>query len=120
MNQPPGYENSTHPDYVCHLQKAIYGLRQTPKSWYDALTYYLIRMRYKMSEFDNSLFVLHNLGVTIYILIYVDDIILTGSNEALLQQVITTIFKKNSLTYLGLLHYFMTLKCTTPKALSPR
>lgn len=45
------------------------------------------------------------MGVTLYILIYVDDIILTGNNEALIQQVITSLSKKFSLKYLGLLHY---------------
>lgn len=69
MTQPPEYESSTDPDYVCHLKKAIYGLGQVPKAWYDALTNSLIQMGFYMSESDNSLFVLHNLGVTIYILI---------------------------------------------------
>jgi len=107
MTQPPGYENSAHPDNVCHLKKAIYCLLQAPKAWYDALTDSLIQMGFKMSESDNSLFVLHNLGVTIYILIYLDDIILTGSNETLLQQVITSLSKKNSLKYLVFLHYLL-------------
>ncbi|XP_075074686.1 uncharacterized protein LOC142162251 [Nicotiana tabacum] len=56
---------------------------------------------------DNSLFVLHNLEVTIYVLIYVDDLILTGSNETLIQHVITSFLKRFSLKYLGLLYYFL-------------
>lgn len=60
-----------------------------------------------MSRPNNSVFFLHNLGVTIYIFIYVDDIILTSSNDALIQQVITSLSKKFSLNYLGLLHYFL-------------
>ncbi|XP_049345033.1 uncharacterized mitochondrial protein AtMg00810-like [Solanum verrucosum] len=64
-------------------------------------------MGFHMSKSDNSLFVLHNIGVTIYVLIYVDDIILTGSNEVLLQQVVTSLSKTFSLKYLGLLHYFL-------------
>lgn len=64
MAQPPGYEDANHPTYVCHLKKAIYGLRQAPKVWYDALTHSLMRIGFKMSESDNSLFVLHNMGVT--------------------------------------------------------
>ncbi|OIT33410.1 retrovirus-related pol polyprotein from transposon tnt 1-94, partial [Nicotiana attenuata] len=56
---------------------------------------------------DNSLFVMHNPRVTIYVLIYVDDLILTGSNETLIQHVISSLSKKFSLKYLGLLHYFL-------------
>lgn len=64
-------------------------------------------MGFKISECDNSLFVLHNMGVTIYILIYVDDLIITRSDETLIQHVITSLSKDNSLKYLGLLHYFL-------------
>ncbi|PHT77869.1 hypothetical protein T459_15921 [Capsicum annuum] len=54
----------------------------------------LIKMGFRMSESDNSLLVLHKFGVTIYILMYVDDIILTGSNESLLQEVISSLSKR--------------------------
>jgi histone deacetylase 1/2 len=34
MKQPPGYEDNTHPHYVCKLDKALYGLKRAPRTWY--------------------------------------------------------------------------------------
>ncbi|GKF64180.1 ribonuclease H-like domain-containing protein [Tanacetum coccineum] len=34
MHQPPGFVDSTHPDYVCHLQRSLYGLKQAPQTWF--------------------------------------------------------------------------------------
>lgn len=48
--------------------------------------------------------------VTIYILIYVDDLILLGNNETVIRHVITSLLKKNSLKYLGLLHIFLDIE----------
>jgi len=74
---------------------------------YDALTSSLIRMGFKMSKCDNSLLVLHNIGVTIYVLIYVDYLIITDCDKTLIQHVVTSLSKKHSLKYLRLLHYFL-------------
>ncbi|GKG12893.1 ribonuclease H-like domain-containing protein, partial [Tanacetum coccineum] len=34
MHQPPGFVDTTHPDYVCHLQHSLYGLKQAPRAWF--------------------------------------------------------------------------------------
>ena len=38
MHQPPGYEDSIHPNYICKLDKALYGLKQAPRAWYSRLS----------------------------------------------------------------------------------
>ncbi|GKE90285.1 ribonuclease H-like domain-containing protein, partial [Tanacetum coccineum] len=67
MNQPPGFRDSAHPDYECLLQQSLYGLKQAPRAWFQR----------KGTD-------------TAYLLLYVDDIVLTASSEILLQQIIVT------------------------------
>jgi histone deacetylase 1/2 len=80
MKQPPEFEDKDKPHYVCRLDKALYGLKQTPKAWYSRLSLKLIELGFKPSKSDTSLFIYSNNGVTIFMLIYVDDIIVTSSS----------------------------------------
>jgi len=81
MRQPPGFEDSKDPHLVCRLDKAIYGLKQAPRAWYARLSVKLISLGFQASKSYTSLFIYQKLGVTIYMLIYVDDIIVTSSSE---------------------------------------
>jgi hypothetical protein len=65
---------------VCKLDKAIYGLKQAPRAWYSRLSSKLITLGFKASKSDMSLFIYSKGGVMIYMLIYVDDIIVTGNS----------------------------------------
>lgn len=83
MRQPPGFENINSSHYICKLDKAIYGLKQSPRARYYRLSSRLIELGFQPSKSDTSMFIYHNKDVTIFMLIYVDDIIVTGSsNEA--------------------------------------
>ena len=65
---------------MCKLKKAIYGLKQSPRAWYSRLQSALNSQHFKISSADHSLFIKHsNNGVTV-VIIYVDDIIITGSD----------------------------------------
>jgi histone deacetylase 1/2 len=57
MRQPPGFESSSHPGFVCKLDKAIYGLKQAPRAWYSRLSSKLIDLGFKASKSDMSLFI---------------------------------------------------------------
>lgn len=87
MAQPPGFVDQDRPDYVCKLRKAIYGLKQAPHAWYMELRSYLIEIGFSNSISDTSLFILHRGKSIIYVLVYVDDIIVTGNDNALLQHI---------------------------------
>ncbi|XP_019196060.1 PREDICTED: uncharacterized protein LOC109189894 [Ipomoea nil] len=96
MKQPPGYEDPTHPDHVCHLQRSLYGLKQAPRAWFKRLHDFLILAGFKSSKTDVSLF--HYTADTsrVYLLIYVDDIIMMGNDETLINtllQRLATAFK---------------------------
>jgi hypothetical protein len=89
MKQPPRYEDKTKKNYVCKLDKALYGLKQAPRAWYSRLSTKLQSLEFQPSKADTSLFFFNKGGVTIFILIYVDNIIVASSTpiatQALLQ-----------------------------------
>ncbi|KAI9176347.1 hypothetical protein LWI28_001699 [Acer negundo] len=107
MAQPPGFIDLDHPSHVCKLRKAIYGLKQAPRAWYHELHQFLIAARFKNSYVDTSLFVLKIGSTLLYLLIYVDDIILTGNSTAQVEQFVATLAQKFSLKDLGSLSYFL-------------
>jgi hypothetical protein len=81
MRQPPGFENPDAPNYLCKLDKALYGLKQAPRAWYSRLSTKLCDLGFVPSKTDTSLFLFHKEGITIFLLIYVDDIIVTSSSD---------------------------------------
>lgn len=79
MKQPPGYINSDFPDHEFRLNRSLYGLKQAPRAWYHRLSLFLQRLGFIISKADTSLFIRRAADDIIYLLVYVDDIILTGS-----------------------------------------
>jgi hypothetical protein len=75
MNQPSGYENPRFPNHVCRLDKIIYGLKQAPRAWYSKLSIKLLHLGFVTSKGDTSLFIYSKRGITIFLLIYVDEIL---------------------------------------------
>ena len=84
MSQPPGFADHDRPSHVCKLRKSLYGLKQAPRVWYSELKSFLIQVGFSNSLSDTSLFIYKNRGDLIYVLVYVDDILITGSNQALI------------------------------------
>ena len=81
MEQPPGYISKTHPDFVCKLKKALYGLKQAPRAWYGKIAEYLHFCGYLASHSDSSLFIKNSGDLHMVVLLYVDDMIVTGNDE---------------------------------------
>jgi histone deacetylase 1/2 len=106
MTQPPGF---VHQDQtlVCKLQKALYGLKQAPRAWYERLTQTLVQFGFKSSKCDPSLFIYTHKGITLYVLVYVDDILLTGSSSTLLHDLIHKLNSKFALKHMGKPDYFL-------------
>lgn len=82
MIQPPGFEDASKPHHACSLRKALYGLKQAPRAWFDKFSRFLLDYGFVCSKADPSLFVYHHNGDTLVLLLYVDDILLTGSNAS--------------------------------------
>ena len=82
--QPTGFIDAEHPDFVCLLSRSLYGLKQAPRAWYQRIAAFLQSLRFRSTRSEASLFVYHQGVDTAYLLLYVDDIILTASAPDLL------------------------------------
>nr|GEW07630.1 ribonuclease H-like domain-containing protein [Tanacetum cinerariifolium] len=94
MHQPPGFVDPNKPGYVCHLQRSLYGLKQASRAWFQRFASYATRFGFQQSKSDSSLFVFPRGFDIAYLLLYVDDIILTASSSAFLQRIIASLHKK--------------------------
>jgi hypothetical protein len=88
MVQPPGFINPNCPQHVCKLQKAIYGLKQALRAWFSRLSTKLLQLGFVGSKVDTSLFIYRTKDVTMYLLIYVDDIIIPASVPAAITELL--------------------------------
>jgi Reverse transcriptase (RNA-dependent DNA polymerase)/gag-polypeptide of LTR copia-type/Integrase core domain/GAG-pre-integrase domain len=107
MSQPPGFTDPTYPDHVCLLQKSLYGLKQAPRAWFQKLSSALLAYGFKSSAYDPSLFILTANEHSLFLLVYVDDIIITGSDPQAVQSCISTLATQFAIKDLGDLHYFL-------------
>ncbi|GJR21177.1 retrovirus-related pol polyprotein from transposon TNT 1-94 [Tanacetum coccineum] len=55
--QPPGFKDPDFPDIVYKVEKALYGLHQSPRAWYEILSTYLLDNRFQRGKIDNTLFI---------------------------------------------------------------
>lgn len=110
MEQPPGFIDTRFPNHVCRLKKALYGLKQAPRAWFQRLSSFLLSIGFTCSRADTSLFVFKKDANILYLLVYVDDIILTGNNANLIRFFISRLNKEFQITDLGKLNYFLGLE----------
>jgi hypothetical protein len=114
MRQPPGYEDPSLPHYVCKLDKALYGLKQAPRAWYSRLSLKLQAIGFVPSKADTSLFYYSKGKYTIFVLVYVDDIIVASSHPDDVQALLRDLEKEFDLKDLGDLHYFLGIEVNRP------
>ena len=107
MAQPPGYQHPSYPTHVCKLKKAIYGLKQAPRAWFSRLSSRLLQLGFHGSLSDSSLFIYKSKSFTMFILIYVDDIIITCSNPTEIDELLLQLQSDFAVKNLGKLHYFL-------------
>ena len=94
MELPPGLETPANYRKVCKLEKSLYGLKQSPRAWFDKFTK-TVQHGYSQCQTDHILFVKFSTENRIAILIvYVDDIILTGNHEEELDRLKTLLAKE--------------------------
>uniref|UniRef100_A0ACD6AGA9 Uncharacterized protein n=1 Tax=Avena sativa TaxID=4498 RepID=A0ACD6AGA9_AVESA len=107
MKQPPSFESSATPNYICKLDKALYGLKQAPRAWYSRLSTKLQQLGFVPSKADTSLFLYSKADVTIFVLIYIDDIIVTSSLDKAICALLRDLNEDFVLKDLGDLHFFL-------------
>ena len=104
---PQGFVHPQYPHYVCKLHKALYGLKQAPRAWFQKLRVALVDYGFQSSRTDTSLFIHHTASDILILLIYMDDILVTGSNPKLVSHFISYLHDKFALRDLGPLSYFL-------------
>ncbi|GMI99343.1 cysteine-rich RLK (RECEPTOR-like protein kinase) 8 [Hibiscus trionum] len=82
MEQPQGFISKEYPNHVCRLKKALYGLKQAPRAWFGKIAQYLDFCGFKSSSTDPSLFTKKTSTACTLLLLYVDDMIITGDDSA--------------------------------------
>ncbi|XP_043692990.1 probable inactive purple acid phosphatase 27 [Telopea speciosissima] len=107
MAQPPGFTNLQFSNHVCRIHKSLYGLKQAPRAWFDRLSEFLTEFGFLGSKTDTSLFIYNTATTTMYLLVYVDDIVLTGNNTIFMSRFLDQLAKTFAIKDLGNLHYFL-------------
>jgi Reverse transcriptase (RNA-dependent DNA polymerase) len=105
MDMPPGY--SGQGNKVCRLKKAIYGLKQSPRAWYGRLSSSLLQIGYKCSTADSSIFIKRTNGKLVIVLVYVDDLVITGNDESGITSLKQHLNENFDIKDLGKLKYFL-------------
>ncbi|KAJ9542990.1 hypothetical protein OSB04_029496 [Centaurea solstitialis] len=116
--QPPGFEDPKYPDKVYKLRKALYGLHQAPRAWYDTLSSYLLENKFERGVIDKTLFIKRTKTDMLLVQIYVDDIIFGSTKDDMCKEFEELMHKKFKMTSMGELTFFLGLqvkqKCNTP------
>ncbi|RVW94789.1 Retrovirus-related Pol polyprotein from transposon TNT 1-94 [Vitis vinifera] len=108
MEIPPGLKLSSSNDLVCKLQKSLYGLKQSPRAWFKRFTKVIKGEEFSQGQSDHTLFIKRSHGGKITVLIvYVDDIIVTGNDKEEISRFKTVLSKEFEIKDLGTLRYFL-------------
>lgn len=107
MIQPRGFVDPTKPNHVCRLTKTLYRLKQTFRVWYEKLKKVLVEQRFDNVVSNISLFTLQNEQMKIYVLVYVDDMLLTGIDARLIDELDSELDTQFSLKRLDELSCFL-------------
>lgn len=113
MKIPSGFENKV--DKVCKLKKALYSLKQAPRAWNETFDKFARELGFVNSTADRCLYIAHKGKSKIFLLLYVDDIILAGTDESQVISIKIALEKKFRMKDLGNLNSFLGIKITRPK-----
>jgi hypothetical protein len=103
----PGSLTPPIPPMSVASKKSLYRLKQAPRTWFLRFTSFLHSLGFVSSKSDSSLLILHTPHATAYLLLYVDDIILTAKHTTTLNHVIELLNREFAMTDLGDIHHFL-------------
>lgn len=112
MKQPPGFGKG---DKVYRLKKSLYGLKQAAKVWNETLNDSLMRNGFRRSDIDKCLYMFTSGGVTMMILIHVDDLLVIGNNQKVLKEKMEKIGRDFELKNLGDVSSYLGIEVTRDK-----
>ncbi|GJZ71902.1 putative ribonuclease H-like domain-containing protein [Tanacetum coccineum] len=108
--QPLGFEDPDIPDRVYKVEKALYGLHQAPRAWYETLSIYLLDNGFQRGKIDKTLFIRRDKGDILLVQVYVDDIIFGSTKKSLYTEFEKMMHKKFQMSSMGELTFFLRLQ----------
>jgi histone deacetylase 1/2 len=93
--------------YDSKLHKSIYGLKQAYRAWFNRLSNTLLALGFHNSQFDPSLFTYHLENIHAFLLVYVDDILVTSNDQNFVHCLISQLQVEFAIKDLGQLTYFL-------------
>ncbi|KAD2805416.1 hypothetical protein E3N88_38793 [Mikania micrantha] len=116
VNQPPGFEDPLHRDKVYKLDKALYGLHQAPRAWYETLSTHLLNNGFRRGVIDCTLFIREKDSDLLLVQVYVDDIIFGSTNDNLCKEFETVMKEKFEMSSMGEMKFFLGLQVDQSEA----
>ena len=108
----PSPNLSVESNKVCHLRRALYGLKQAPRAWFSKFSSTIFCLGYMANHYDSALFLYRTDKGTILLLLYMDDMIITGDNLSGIQELKDFLSQQFEMKDLGHLSYFLGLEIT--------
>ena len=107
LNSLQVFEISKQKDMVYRLHKALYRLKQAPKAWHDQIDTFFLSLGFQNCYADNNLYIFSQDNLLCLIILYVDDLLITGSLASKIEELHADLKTTFEMTDLGLLHYFI-------------
>ncbi|GJZ24723.1 putative ribonuclease H-like domain-containing protein, partial [Tanacetum coccineum] len=110
VHQPPGFVDLAHPNKVYKVIKALYGLHQAPRAWYETLSSFLMENGFMRGTIDKTLFIKKNKSDIMLVQVYVDDIIFGSTKKYMCTEFEDCMHKRFQMSSMGELTFFLGLQ----------
>ncbi|GKE54757.1 putative ribonuclease H-like domain-containing protein, partial [Tanacetum coccineum] len=108
--QPSGFVDPAHPNKVYKVIKALYGLHQAPRAWYETLSSFLLKNGFRRGTIDKTLFIKKNKSDIMLVQVYVDDIIFGSTTQSMCTEFEDCMHKRFQMSSMGELTFFLGLQ----------
>ncbi|GJV48397.1 putative ribonuclease H-like domain-containing protein [Tanacetum coccineum] len=108
--QPSGFEDPDFPNRVYKVEKALYGLHQAPRAWYETFSTYLLDNGFQRGKINKTLFIKRHKGDILLVQVYVDDIIFGSTKKELCNAFKKLMHEKFQKSSMGELTFFLELQ----------
>ncbi|GJU56609.1 putative ribonuclease H-like domain-containing protein [Tanacetum coccineum] len=110
VHQPPGFVDPAHPNKVYKVIKALYGLHQAPRAWYETLSSFLMENGFRIGTIDKTLFIKKKKSDIMLVQVYVDDIIFGSTKNSMCTEFKECMHKRFQMSSIGELTFFLGLQ----------
>jgi hypothetical protein len=108
MEQPYGFIHNSY--LVCRLKKSLYGLKKAPRAWYAKMDSYFLSHDFFRCKYDSNVYMLRTTNYVMILVLYVDDLLITGSSASTIALVKYILHDRFSMMDMGPLHLFLGLE----------